>query len=129
MKNFSAKFVFFFFISLSALAFSPESRLPNEADEQRARQLFLQVRCLVCNGQVIENSFTEFSYQMRQNIRVKIAAGKTNEEIKSALVEEFGDDILVAPTKKNKILLMLLPLGVAIGLGLLAIKFFRQDVK
>jgi len=90
----------FILFSLSALALSPERRLPDEAQEQRAMQLFLEVRCLICGGQVIENSNTEFSYEMRKLIRQKISSGLTNEEIKTELVKEFGEDILTSANQK-----------------------------
>ena len=96
----------FILFSLSALALSPEPRLPDEAQEQRAMQLFLEVRCLICGGQVIENSNTEFSYEMRKLIRQKISSGLTNEEIKTELVKEFGEDIL---TSANQNFLWCLP--------------------
>ncbi len=91
----------FILFSLSAFALSPEARLPDEAQEQRAMQLFLEVRCLICGGQVIENSNTEFSYEMRKLIRQKISSGLTNEEIKTELVKEFGEDILTSANQKT----------------------------
>ena len=90
----------FILFSLSAFALSPEARLPDESQEQRAMQLFLEVRCLICGGQVIENSNTEFSYEMRKLIRQKISSGLTNEEIKTELVKEFGEDILTSANQK-----------------------------
>ena len=79
-------------------------------------ELFLEVRCLVCNGQVIENSDSEFSYQMRKNIRQKIATGKTDDEIRAELTQEFGENILTKPSNKNKIILWALPTLLAISL-------------
>lgn len=103
------------FSSLSAYALSPETKLSDEFQEQRAMNLFLQVRCLVCNGQVIENSDTEFSFEMRKSIRKKIAAGENDEEIKDELVQEFGEDILTEVSmKKGGFLLWLLPVIFAI---------------
>lgn len=104
-----------FLFSFSALAFSPEARLTDESQENRAMNLFLQVRCLVCGGQVIENSNTEFSFEMRKLIRQKIADQKTDEEIKAELVEEFGADILTEPSAKNGgFLLWFLPVAFAV---------------
>ena len=71
--------------------------------------MFLEVRCLICNGQVIENSDTEFSFEMRKNIRQKILSGKSDEEIRAELVQEFGENILTKPSNRNKLLLWLLP--------------------
>ena len=72
--------------------------------------LFLQVRCLVCNGQVIENSDTEFAFEMRKNIRNKIAEGKSDKQIEAELKREFGDDILTKPNGKVRIFLLIAPI-------------------
>lgn len=102
----------FIFLLSPAFALSPELRLTNEIEESRAQKLFLEVRCLVCEGQVIENSDTEFSREMRQLIRKKISSGKSDNKIKSDLVNEFGDDILITPSPKSAygFLLWLLPI-------------------
>lgn len=104
--------IFCLLFSFSAYALSPETRLVDEAQEQRALKLFLQVRCLVCGGQVIENSNTEFSFEMRKLIRSEIFSGKSDEEIKTQLVKKFGEDILINPnfTSQNGFLLWCLPL-------------------
>ncbi len=107
----------FFFSSLNSFALTPENRLTDESQEQRAMKLFLEVRCLVCEGQVIENSNTEFSFEMRKLIREKIESGKSDEEIKSDLIKEFGKDILTySDFGKSDFLLWLLPLALALGL-------------
>jgi len=125
MKNFLIKLLAFSLFSFCAFALSPEEKLANESDEQRAMALFLEVRCLVCNGQVIENSDSEFSFQMRKNIRQKISKGKTDEEIRSELVAEFGDDILTKPSGKNQIILW----GLPFIFSALAIQLLRQKIK
>jgi cytochrome c-type biogenesis protein CcmH len=107
--------IILFFI-FPALALSPEPRLADETQEKRAMQLFLEVRCLVCNGQVIENSDTEFSFAMRQLIRKKISENKSDKEIREELVKEFGDDILTKPSSKT---LWILPIVFALILLLL----------
>ncbi len=118
--------VFFLLFSLSAHAFSPEERLTDEALEQRAMNLFLQVRCVVCGGQVIENSNSEFSFGMRKLIRQKIANQKSDVEIKAELVEKFGADILTEPSVKNGgFLLWFLP----IFFSLIAAIFFFHSLR
>lgn len=88
-------------ISFNSFALSPEARLENEEQEKRAVELFKIVRCLVCQGQVIESSDSKFSVEMRQLIRKKISENKTNEEIEKELVEEFGEDVLTKISDKN----------------------------
>ena len=114
--------------SLSSHALSPEPKLVNEAQEQRAMALFLEVRCLVCNGQVIENSDTEFSFEMRKLIRKKIQSGSSNEEIKAYLKEEFGPDILTEINLNGfGVLLWLSPVLFGLILILFNLRFFKKS--
>lgn len=109
-----------FFFSFNCLALNPESHLPDDIQEERAMKLFLEVRCLVCNGQVVENSNTAFAFEMRKLIRQKISEGKSDASIKHDLIKEFGADILVySEFGKNNFLLWLLPIvfGIAIPVG------------
>jgi cytochrome c-type biogenesis protein CcmH len=115
MRNFLASLFLLFAIS-NSYALSLEPRIPDNSQEQRAMKLFLEVRCLVCEGQVIENSDTAFSFEMRKLIRRKILEGKNDNEIKSELIEEFGEDILTN-SKKSDFLLWLLPLIFAAAIG------------
>lgn len=112
MKVFLTRFlpIIFWLFCFESQALSPEKHLSNEADEQRATKLFLQVRCLVCGGQVIESSDSEFSFEMRQLIRTKIADKKSDAEIKTELVAKFGADILTeVDAKSSGFLLWILP--------------------
>ena len=126
-NKFFIKILFFlgFFLINSVLlinssqALNPEARLSNPNDENRAMNLFLQVRCLVCNGQVIENSDSKFAFDVRSLIREQISQGKTDDDIKENLVTTFGEDILNQP-KNSSILLLAL-----ISLGLSAVIFFK----
>ncbi len=125
--KFLIKILFFFgiffvnshFLIFSAQALNPEVRLSNPDDENRAMNLFLQVRCLVCNGQVIENSDSKFAFDVRALIREQISQGKSDDDIKENLVATFGEDILNQP-KNSSILLLTL-----ISLGLSAVIFFK----
>ncbi len=118
MKKALYYLVSFFLLSwpLSAsLALSPENHLADEAQEQRAMKLFLEVRCLVCEGQVIESSNTDFSFEMRKLIRQKISDGHSDQKIRDDLIAEFGEDILISSNfSKSHKLLWLLPLGFAL---------------
>ena len=110
MKIFFLNIFLIIFFSVEALALSPEDKLANPQDEQRAMNLFLQIRCLVCAGQVIENSDTQFAHDVRKFVRKKINEGFSDEEIKAYLIKNFGDEILQTPTLKSQPLLWLLPI-------------------
>ena len=125
MKLFLKITAFLLFLSYNSFALSPETHLADESQEQRARNLFLEVRCLACEGQVIESSATEFSFEMRKLIRKKITEGKSDKEIKAELVTEFGEDILTSTDfGKNNFMLWLLPLLFAVFLLVKISKLF-----
>lgn len=112
MNNFFVKSLLLMVICLNfsfVFALSPEERLQDENLEKQANELFLEVRCLSCNGQVIENSDSEFANQMRGLIRQKILEGKSNQEIKKELLNEFGSDILTdSQNLKLKLIIFIL---------------------
>ncbi len=116
--------VFVFFIVGQAFALSPENRLYDAKLEERARQLFLEVRCVTCGGQVIENSDSNFSFEMRQLIREKILSGKSDKQILEELAQEFGRDILVNQGVKSHFGFLLLVLIILVGCAS-AIIFFK----
>ncbi len=111
MKIFYKFILLFYFCTFNAYALSPEDHLGDTVSENRAQNLFTQVRCLVCKAQAVEGSDTEFSYQMRKLIRQKISEGKSDEQIKDELVKEFGNNVLMSGKFLNKsyFLLWILP--------------------
>ncbi|MBP7710135.1 MAG: cytochrome c-type biogenesis protein CcmH [Rickettsiales bacterium] len=113
-------------LPLTSYALVPEPRIPDEAKEQRAMHLFLEVRCLVCEGQVIESSNTEFSFEMRKLIRRKILEGKSDDEIRTELVREFGEDILTGASGSGGLLLWFLPIVFAAGIGAVVFRSVRK---
>lgn len=117
------KLFFFLFFSFNSFALSPEQHLSNQAQEERAMKLFSEVKCLVCNGQAIESSNTEFSFEMRKLIREKIAQGASDKQIKQELVAEFGEEILFSSQSR---ILWILPAVVAI-LGLVGLLYSRRS--
>ena len=126
MQNFLTKFILITLFCLNANSLGVEERIADEKLEKRAQELFLEVRCIVCQGQVIESSNAEFSYEMRKHIRKQIISGNTNQQIKDDLIKEFGNDILLNPNLEKEYLLWLLPLIIAsIGLFLLYFSFKR----
>jgi len=129
MRNSLLKKIFLFallILSTNAIAFAPEEHL-SDLEEKRAQALFLEVRCPVCAGQVIESSDSEVSLELRKLIRKKIVEGKSNDEIKSYLTNQFGDDIITSPqVNSSTIFLWLIPLIVA-SLGVVMLFKFQRS--
>ncbi len=100
----------FFILCKSAAALSPEEILNNSTQEQQAQKIFLQVKCLTCKGQVIENSDSDFAYSLRNFIRKEIQQGKTEAEIKKILIKNFGSHILISSNTKIYFILIFTPI-------------------
>lgn len=69
----------------------------NPATEERARNLQRQLRCLVCQGESIDESGSPFAADVRHLVRQQIAEGRTDQQIQDYLVARYGDFILMKP--------------------------------
>ena len=86
-----------FACSVFTAASAPPDALPNPAQEARARDLQKEFRCLVCQGQSLDESDAPLAADLRQLIRQRIRAGDTNEQIERYLVARYGEFILLKP--------------------------------
>jgi len=84
-------------LSLAA-ASDPAERLKDPAQEAQARQIFSDVRCLVCQNESIDDSEAELARDLRQIVREQVAAGKSEAEIKRFLTERYGEFVLLRPS-------------------------------
>ena len=78
--------------------------------------------CPTCQESLALSS-SPIADRMRSFIRARIAAGDTKSEIKSKLVDQFGESVLAAPPKRGfNLLAWLLPfVGLGIGAAALAL--------
>ena len=75
----------------------PAERLPDADQEARARKIFPEVRCLVCQNQSIDDSEAPLAADLRKIIREQIVAGRTNAQIRTYLVDRYGEFVLFKP--------------------------------
>jgi cytochrome c-type biogenesis protein CcmH len=84
-------------VLLGAAAADPADRLADPAKEARARALFRDVRCLVCQSESIDESDAELAHDLRQLIRRQIAEGRSDAGIRAYLVSRYGQFVLLTP--------------------------------
>ena len=95
---------------------APDRPLADPAAETRARDLFQDIRCVVCQHESIADSPAGIAADLRQVVREEIAAGATDAEIRSRLVDRYGDYILFRPPfDPSTLILWLAPFALAIG--------------
>jgi cytochrome c-type biogenesis protein CcmH/NrfF len=103
-------------------AAEPQVTLPDIEDE---------VMCVECRT-ALNVSSAPVADQERAFIRARIAEGKSKEEIKAALVAEYGPDVLAEPEPEGfDLAAWLVPGGLialaALGVALLARRWRRRD--
>jgi cytochrome c-type biogenesis protein CcmH len=92
------------------------------AMEARARHLQRQLRCLVCQGESIDESGADLAADLRHLVRQQMADGKSDQQIEDYLVARYGNFILMKPpVEPDTYVLWLAPFLVLIGAGAVAI--------
>lgn len=117
-------------VVLTAPAFAavqPDEMLKNPALEARAERLGSQLRCLVCQNELIEESNADLAHDLRVIIRKHIVEGQTDAQIKQFLVQRYGDFILLKPpVMPATYLLWFGPLSLLALGGLLLVLYVRR---
>lgn len=78
-----------------------EKPLDDPAKEAMARVLMKDIRCLVCQNQSIEDSNADLAKDLRQIVRERIALGDSPDNVRSYLVDRYGDWVLLEPPVKS----------------------------
>jgi cytochrome c-type biogenesis protein CcmH len=83
-----------------AHAVGANEALSDPALEARARELFRELRCLVCQNQSIDDSDADLARDLRIIVRERLLAGDSNAEILRFLTSRYGDFVLLKPPLK-----------------------------
>jgi cytochrome c-type biogenesis protein CcmH len=106
-----------------APALAAKEAAPAAADpvlEKRVIALSEELRCLVCQNQTLADSNAPLAEDLRNQVREKMRAGKSDKEVVDFLVERYGDFVLYRPPLKATTILLwfgpflLLALGFAV---------------
>tara|TARA_B110000014_G_scaffold197202_1_gene146293 strand:- start:269 stop:637 length:369 start_codon:yes stop_codon:yes gene_type:complete len=104
MKIIKIFFVIFLIIGFSELKSS-------EKKENTKNKILKNIRCLICQGQSVYDSESDFSVSIKLVVERKINKGFSEEEIYEFLKEKYGDWILYDPQlNKNTYILWILPI-------------------
>ena len=125
----SAKQISFFImlIFLSGNLFA-DNKIQN--NEDRVTDISLQIRCMVCQSQTIDDSDAPLAKDLKQLVRKMVYEGKSNDEIFDFLRSKYGDYILMKPRfNLSNILLWFGPFFIFI-LGIYAVlKVFKINFR
>ena len=94
-----------------------------------SNKIFKNLRCLICQGQSIAESNSEFAQTIKLVVREKIKDGKTEKEIYGFLIEKYGEWIVYKPplNKVNFVLWLLPYLVFIIGGVIIFLRFKKRN--
>ena len=112
-------FKIFNFLFLLSFIFSMNVNAENSKVDEISKNL----RCLICQGQSVYDSNSEFALSVKTLISQKLAAGNSEDDIYNFLKSKYGDWIVYEPEiNKFTFLLWLLPILLFIFGGLLIVR-------
>ena len=120
------KFIFIFFL-LNTLNLSNSFAGISKVDE-----ITKNLRCLICQGQSIYDSNSDFALSVKTLVSEKLESGDTEKDIYSFLKSKYGDWIVYEPEfNKYTLALWILPLFLFIFGGLLIVRkvFINRSIK
>ena len=92
-------------------------------NSQHVEKISKNLRCLICQGQSVYDSQSDFALSMKILIDRKINEGKNEKEIYAFLKNKYGEWIVYDPEiSKNTILLWVIPLILFIFGGILIMR-------
>ena len=98
IKYFVRLIIIFLIVSSSqAFALTIENKLEDTAQEQRAREVFSGIRCMVCSGESIADSRADLAKELREIVRERIKSGNSNQQVLDYISSRYGKNILMQP--------------------------------
>ena len=113
--------------SFSTMAVNPDEVLDDPLLEKRARALSVNIRCLVCQNQSIDDSNADLARDLRILVRERLIAGDSDTEVLDYLISRYGDFVMLKPPfKGSTFILWLGPLFVFVLAVIGLVIYFRR---
>lgn len=119
----------FIFLAAPALAVHPDEVMKDSGLETRARALTKELRCLVCQGEDIDESEAPLAADLRRLVRERLAKGDTDAEVLAYMRDRYGDYILMNPPLSFRTLLLWGAPVLVFASGLGVVVFFVRRQK
>ncbi|TCL00779.1 cytochrome c-type biogenesis protein CcmH [Shimia isoporae] len=121
--------VILFALAAPTWALDADEMFADPAQEERARDIGRQLRCLKCRNQSIFDSNAGFAKDLRVLVRERMTAGDTDEEVLEFVRDRYGDYVLMKPpVEAHTFVLWITPAALLIlGLGGLGIYLKRRQ--
>ena len=85
------------------------------------------IRCLICQGQSVADSNSEFAQTIKSVVKDQIDLGRSEKEIYSFLIEKYGEWIVYKPPfNRNNFVLWFLPYFIFASGGVIIFLLFKK---
>jgi cytochrome c-type biogenesis protein CcmH len=113
-------YLFILYILITSSVYSSEN-------QNKLLEVYKNLRCLVCQGQSIADSNSDFAVTIKLVVQDQFSEGKTEDEIYKFLISKYGEWIVYQPSfSKNNFLLWALPYVVLIFGGFVIFLIVRK---
>lgn len=127
MKALALSLAFIVLTAFGAAAVNPSEVLKDPLLEKRARALSVNIRCLVCQNQSIDDSNADLARDLRVLVRERLVAGDSDTEVLDYLIARYGDFVMLKPPfKGSTYILWFGPLLVFVLAASGLVVFFRR---
>ncbi|MDP2206770.1 MAG: cytochrome c-type biogenesis protein CcmH [Alphaproteobacteria bacterium] len=117
MKTLLCALFFCLFLPAVALAVQPDEMMQDAVLESRARVISKQLRCLVCQGEDIDESAAGLARDLRLLVRERLSAGDSDAQVLSFVQERYGDYVLMKPPVAPRTWILWLTPFLVLGAG------------
>ena len=115
------KFLRFILIAILSLSFSSV----NAEENDKRNKITKNLRCLICQGQSVYDSDSEFANSLKIVVDKKLQEGLSEDQIYEYFKNKYGEWILYDPgLNKNTYILWLLPILIFLIGGAIIYKIF-----
>lgn len=84
-------------ITVGALVFGTVDARTTQSDGERVSAISSTIRCPQCRGQSVAESNVTIAREIRADIRIRIAEGQSDDEIRQAYIDRFGRSVVLTP--------------------------------
>lgn len=105
-----------------------DKQLTDSATEAPARELMYSLRCVQCQGQSIGDSDAPIARAMRHEVRSRLMAGESEEQVRAFFISRYGNYIsFEPPASGSSRLLWIAPLLLFAFAAIMAMRLFRRS--
>lgn len=84
-------------VAVAALAYGSLDAAGPQTEGERVSAIASTIRCPQCRGQSVAESNVPIALDIRADIRSRVAAGESDDEIRQVFIERFGRSIVLNP--------------------------------